>query len=197
MYRQYARAHVPLKQPHKRPVHSWMHKSLGGVRAVGNDAGRIVLQNCRNILLGGNKIDHAHRTPLIGKQIKRAVKGVFPLHGGNFRNRLTLVNFVFRPRDARRDNVLPADQQRNIFKVASRLHALSDLRPERRLSEIFTQRLEPALLALRGQDVNELCRARRIRVRVAENLHAALPRPRHPAEHIGRRPVPVRLSDGF
>ena len=45
--------------------------------------------------------------------------------------------------------------------------------------------------------MNQLRRARRIRVRVAENLHAALPRLRHPAEHIGRRPVPVFFSDRF
>ena len=73
----------------------------------------------------------------------------------------------------------------------------SDLRPERGFSQVLAECVESALLALRGQDVNELCRARRIRVRVAENLHAALPRPRHPAQHIGCRPVPVFLADGF
>ena len=70
-------------------------KSFGGICRIGNDAGRIVLQNCRNILLGGNKIDHAHRAPLVGKQIKRAVKGVFLLHGGNFRNRPYPRKFCF------------------------------------------------------------------------------------------------------
>ena len=45
---------------------------------------------------------------LVCQKVKRAVKGVFSLHGGNFGDGFSLIAFVLRLCNGRRDDVLPA-----------------------------------------------------------------------------------------
>ena len=54
------------------------------------------------------------------------------------------------------------------------------------IPEIFAQNAEPALLAFRRQNMNQLRRACRVGVCVAVNLHTFLARQFHPAQHVWR-----------
>ena len=79
------------------------------------------------------------------------------------------------PRDAGRDNILKADEKRDIFKVAAGQHTVFQRFAERGIGQILGQHFQTALLALWRQNVDKLGRTGCIGIDVAGDLHALLP----------------------
>ncbi len=111
------------------------------------------------------------------QQVECKIKGSTP-SGGNFRNGAADKAAVFLPRDGGHVNVLPADEQRKIFKIRTSSHPLTRSRAEFRNAELLRQRVQAALLCLGRKDVDQLGGAGRIGVEVAAHVEAILPRAR-------------------
>ena len=95
------------------------------------------------------------------------------------------------------DHIVKADEQRDVLKVAARLHPRAHFLSRSIVEQALGQRLRAALLEFRRQHVDKLCRARSVGVHVAHDVKPILSRPFNQREHLRHGLSCVAPSDGL
>lgn len=113
-------------------------------------------QDGLDVLLRGDEVDHAGLAALGGEQVEERVIGVLAEHVRDLRERLALKRLILLRVQRDRNDVLKADKVRDVFKVAARLHASAHGGAGGRVAQRGGQRIQPALLKFRRQNVNKL-----------------------------------------
>ena len=168
-----------------------MQPPAGRVGAVGDYAAERVAQDITDIVLVCDKVNHRNKAVLVRKQIECKFICVAARLRGKLGNGLSDIVRVCTACKRGYTHVFPSNQTDNIFKVRAGFHPLAQLRTECGLSQIFTQCIKAAALALGRQHVNQLRRTGLIRIKVAREVSPILARLRHHLKHLRHGSAPV------
>ena len=192
-----ALADIVREKARHAAVHARVAQPLDGIGRVGNGHGERRAQDGLDVLLRGDEVDHAGLAALGGKQVEECVIGVLAERVRDLRERLALERLIFLRVQRDRNDVLKADKVRDVFKVAARLHALAHGGAGARIAQRGGQRVQPALLKFRRQNVNELGRAGGIGIHVAGDVQPLRAGVFKEPQHLRHGAAPIPPPDAL
>ena len=132
-----------------------------------------------------------------GEQVEECVIGVLAERVRDLRERLALERLILLRVQRDRNDVLKANKVRDVFKVAARLHALAHGGAGAWIAQRGGQRIQPALLKFRRQNVNELGRAGGIGIHVAGDVQPLRAGVFKEPQHLRHGAAPIPPPDAL
>ena len=196
--REHALLHdVFFNEPRECAVHARVDTPAAGVRRIRNDARERRAQDIFHVFFVRDVVDHPRIALFRRQQVKERIERVFLKRPRDLGDALSLKSAVFVRPEADSYYIVKADEQRDVLKVAARLHPRAHFLSRSIVEQALGQRLRAALLEFRRQHVDKLCRARSVGVHVAHDVKPVLPRLFNEREHFRHGLSRVAPSDGL